>query len=155
MLRQLAARLGLGAGQPVIALSNAKLLARTPLVHQQSAWVSLSAVLQGKQSTKSPFNSKIKAPTFNLDDEQPLTESTSTANDDDDVSGFSRVGSTTSTSQTTAAAPAPAPAAEAAKEAQEEGGVYVNPVTGEVGGPRGPEPTRFGDWNLKGRVSDF
>ena len=43
----------------------------------------------------------------------------------------------------------------AAKEAEEEGGVYVNPVTGEVGGPRGPEPTRFGDWNLKGRVSDF
>merc|ERR1712002_458310 len=22
----------------------------------------------------------------------------------------------------------------------------VNPETGEVGGPRGPEPTRFGDW---------
>lgn len=23
---------------------------------------------------------------------------------------------------------------------------YVNPVTGERGGPRGPEPTRYGDW---------
>ena len=31
----------------------------------------------------------------------------------------------------------------------------VNPVTGEVGGPRGPEPTRYGDWERKGRVSDF
>ena len=31
----------------------------------------------------------------------------------------------------------------------------VNPSTGEIGGPRGPEPTRFGDWERKGRVSDF
>ena len=30
-----------------------------------------------------------------------------------------------------------------------------NPVTGEIGGPRGPEPTRYGDWEKKGRVSDF
>ncbi|MBM3585021.1 MAG: DUF1674 domain-containing protein [Alphaproteobacteria bacterium] len=25
----------------------------------------------------------------------------------------------------------------------------------EVGGPKGPEPTRYGDWQIKGRVSDF
>ncbi|KAJ1958765.1 hypothetical protein EC988_000085 [Linderina pennispora] len=31
----------------------------------------------------------------------------------------------------------------------------TNPVTGEVNGPRGPEPTRFGDWERNGRVSDF
>lgn len=31
----------------------------------------------------------------------------------------------------------------------------INPETGEVGGPRGPEPTRYGDWERKGRVSDF
>ncbi len=31
----------------------------------------------------------------------------------------------------------------------------VNPVTGEIGGPAGPEPTRFGDWERKGRVTDF
>eukprot|EP00286_Rhodomonas_abbreviata_P001836 CAMPEP_0181291178 /NCGR_PEP_ID=MMETSP1101-20121128/1825_1 /TAXON_ID=46948 /ORGANISM="Rhodomonas abbreviata, Strain Caron Lab Isolate" /LENGTH=154 /DNA_ID=CAMNT_0023395545 /DNA_START=14 /DNA_END=478 /DNA_ORIENTATION=- len=36
---------------------------------------------------------------------------------------------------------------------------WVNPETGEKGGPRGAlrkaEPTRFGDWELNGRVSDF
>ena len=25
----------------------------------------------------------------------------------------------------------------------------------EIGGPAGPEPTRFGDWERKGRASDF
>ncbi|WP_137126736.1 DUF1674 domain-containing protein [Roseomonas sp. HF4] len=25
----------------------------------------------------------------------------------------------------------------------------------EIGGPKGPEPTRYGDWERKGRVSDF
>ena len=25
----------------------------------------------------------------------------------------------------------------------------------EIGGPKGPEPTRYGDWEIKGRVSDF
>ncbi len=25
----------------------------------------------------------------------------------------------------------------------------------EFGGPKGPEPTRYGDWEVKGRVSDF
>lgn len=30
-----------------------------------------------------------------------------------------------------------------------------NPQTGEIGGPRGPEPTRYGDWERKGRVIDF
>ncbi|KAI5695870.1 hypothetical protein M8J76_000448 [Diaphorina citri] len=31
----------------------------------------------------------------------------------------------------------------------------TNPHTGEIGGPRGPEPTRYGDWERKGRVTDF
>ncbi|MGQ9371361.1 DUF1674 domain-containing protein [Azospirillum sp. A39] len=26
---------------------------------------------------------------------------------------------------------------------------------GEIGGPQGPEPTRYGDWEFKGRCSDF
>ncbi|CAD1475500.1 unnamed protein product, partial [Heterotrigona itama] len=28
----------------------------------------------------------------------------------------------------------------------------TNPETGEVGGPRGPEPTRYGDWERKGQI---
>ncbi|HYH21602.1 MAG TPA: DUF1674 domain-containing protein [Azospirillum sp.] len=28
-------------------------------------------------------------------------------------------------------------------------------MPGEIGGPRGPEPTRFGDWENKGRCTDF
>jgi hypothetical protein len=28
----------------------------------------------------------------------------------------------------------------------------INPSTGEKGGPKGPEPTRYGDWERKGRV---
>ncbi|XP_057950398.1 uncharacterized protein LOC131145392 [Malania oleifera] len=36
-----------------------------------------------------------------------------------------------------------------------EGGVHVNERTGEIGGPQGPEPTRYGDWERNGRCSDF
>ena len=25
----------------------------------------------------------------------------------------------------------------------------------EIGGPKGPDPTRYGDWDLKGRAIDF
>ncbi len=25
----------------------------------------------------------------------------------------------------------------------------------EIGGPKGPEPTRYGDWEVKGRCTDF
>ena len=28
-------------------------------------------------------------------------------------------------------------------------------VAKEVGGPKGPEPTRYGDWERKGRCIDF
>lgn len=31
----------------------------------------------------------------------------------------------------------------------------TNPKTGEIGGPKGMEPTRFGDWEKNGRISDF
>ncbi|XP_052187692.1 uncharacterized protein LOC127798274 [Diospyros lotus] len=31
----------------------------------------------------------------------------------------------------------------------------INRDTGEVGGPRGPEPTRYGDWERNGRCYDF
>lgn len=29
------------------------------------------------------------------------------------------------------------------------------PPLQEIGGPKGPEPTRYGDWEQKGRCSDF
>jgi hypothetical protein len=29
------------------------------------------------------------------------------------------------------------------------------PVPREIGGPTGPEPTRYGDWEKKGRCIDF
>ena len=32
---------------------------------------------------------------------------------------------------------------------------YKNKKIKEIGGPKGPEPTRYGDWEVKGRVSDF
>ncbi|GMJ14966.1 hypothetical protein HRI_005165800 [Hibiscus trionum] len=45
------------------------------------------------------------------------------------------------------------------KEEEEEesgdGEDRVNKETGEVGGPKGPEPTRYGDWERNGRCSDF
>jgi hypothetical protein len=28
-------------------------------------------------------------------------------------------------------------------------------IAKEIGGPKGPEPTRFGDWERKGRCIDF
>uniref|UniRef100_A0A8C8RYD5 Succinate dehydrogenase assembly factor 4, mitochondrial n=1 Tax=Pelusios castaneus TaxID=367368 RepID=A0A8C8RYD5_9SAUR len=31
----------------------------------------------------------------------------------------------------------------------------INPITKEKGGPKGPEPTRYGDWERKGRCIDF
>lgn len=40
-----------------------------------------------------------------------------------------------------------------AKNAAFEGN--TNPKTGEVGGPKGLEPTRFGDWERGGRAFDF
>ncbi|KAK8503878.1 hypothetical protein V6N13_021659 [Hibiscus sabdariffa] len=44
------------------------------------------------------------------------------------------------------------------KKEEGEGGDeedHVNKETGEVGGPKGPEPTRYGDWERNGRCSDF
>ena len=31
----------------------------------------------------------------------------------------------------------------------------VRPAPKEIGGPKGPEPTRYGDWERNGRCSDF
>jgi hypothetical protein len=42
----------------------------------------------------------------------------------------------------------------------ESGKPRPSPATGaapprEIGGPKGPEPTRYGDWEVNGRCSDF
>lgn len=31
----------------------------------------------------------------------------------------------------------------------------LEPPAEEIGGPRGPEPTRYGDWERNGRCTDF
>ena len=31
----------------------------------------------------------------------------------------------------------------------------AKPVPKEIGGPKGPEPTRYGDWEVNGRCTDF
>lgn len=40
-------------------------------------------------------------------------------------------------------------------EEEDDDGLDLNKETGEIGGPKGPEPTRFGDWERNGRCSDF
>jgi len=40
-------------------------------------------------------------------------------------------------------------------EAEEDTGERIDPVTGERNGPKGREPTRYGDWESKGRCWDF
>ncbi len=49
--------------------------------------------------------------------------------------------------------PPPPPARPATTDSDHDDS--VNPVTGEINGPKGPEPSRYGDWERKGRVSDF
>lgn len=50
-----------------------------------------------------------------------------------------------------------ADAAEAKTETAENPPALKGPEQppGEIGGPQGPEPTRYGDWAFKGRCSDF
>ena len=47
--------------------------------------------------------------------------------------------------------PSPAEAAKAAAKKAE----VSKDAPKEIGGPPGPEPTRYGDWAFKGRVTDF
>ena len=53
------------------------------------------------------------------------------------------------------------PLSDAAKRALEEAAARraaeskADAATGEEGGPKGPEPTRYGDWERKGLAVDF
>jgi len=42
-----------------------------------------------------------------------------------------------------------------AEAAQRRAGEKETAPAKEVGGPKGPEPTRYGDWEKKGIASDF
>ena len=46
-----------------------------------------------------------------------------------------------------------AEAAERRKQAEAAAATQKRPK--EIGGPAGPEPTRYGDWEKKGIISDF
>ena len=46
-----------------------------------------------------------------------------------------------------------AEAAERRKQTEAAAAVVKRPK--EIGGPSGPEPTRYGDWEKKGIISDF
>ena len=41
------------------------------------------------------------------------------------------------------------------KEREREEALRQAAAHDEIGGPKGPEPTRFGDWERKGRCIDF
>jgi hypothetical protein len=45
--------------------------------------------------------------------------------------------------------------AEQRRRATAEGGKNAAAKPKEIGGPAGPEPTRYGDWERKGIASDF
>jgi len=54
--------------------------------------------------------------------------------------------------------PALTPEAERAlaeAEARRKAAALAAPLPKELGGQKGPEPTRYGDWEKKGIVSDF
>jgi hypothetical protein len=45
--------------------------------------------------------------------------------------------------------------ADPAEDSQVKSPQRVVTQTAEIGGPKGPEPTRYGDWERNGRCSDF
>ena len=49
----------------------------------------------------------------------------------------------------------PDPRPEAAPEQPEAKPAASTPKPKEIGGPKGPEPTRYGDWEVGGRCTDF
>jgi hypothetical protein len=52
--------------------------------------------------------------------------------------------------------PKRAPAAQTPKPDSAEPAVPQKPKkVEEIGGPPGPEPTRYGDWQFNGKVTDF
>ena len=54
-----------------------------------------------------------------------------------------------------APAPEPRPDPTAENPAADTSGAPAAARPREIGGPQGPEPTRFGDWERNGRCIDF
>ena len=50
--------------------------------------------------------------------------------------------------------PAPPPAPAAGEDAIDKA-ANAEKLPKEIGGPKGPEPTRYGDWEYNGRCTDF
>lgn len=42
-----------------------------------------------------------------------------------------------------------------AEARQQAAAANAKPMPKEIQGPKGPEPTRYGDWEIKGIASDF
>ncbi|HEX7969816.1 MAG TPA: DUF1674 domain-containing protein [Stellaceae bacterium] len=51
--------------------------------------------------------------------------------------------------------PAPAPASDKAASSAVGKPLDTTARPREIGGPKGPEPTRYGDWEHNGRCTDF
>jgi hypothetical protein len=49
----------------------------------------------------------------------------------------------------------PGAAAKPSEAAKPTASARPGPMPKEIGGTNGPEPTRYGDWEHKGRCSDF
>jgi hypothetical protein len=49
----------------------------------------------------------------------------------------------------------PTPPGKGAEPAASPADAATRPTPREIGGPPGPEPTRYGDWEVNGRCSDF
>jgi hypothetical protein len=46
-------------------------------------------------------------------------------------------------------------AKDSTQETSSKPAVDADPLPEETGGPKGPEPTRYGDWERRGRCIDF
>lgn len=51
--------------------------------------------------------------------------------------------------------PASSPAGSPVPQDAPKPGAQGATAPAEIGGPKGPEPTRYGDWEVGGRCSDF
>lgn len=97
-----------------------------------------------------------------LSSSSPSTSSESTPSTSASLASFIAQNQTKGASQDQQGSTPPPSASASSETASEENvegqtkkGSHVNPETGEINGPRGPEPTRYGDFERGGRCFDF